>query len=795
MIGHNIKETLESINILVVDDRPENIVALEAILENPDINIIKATSGEEALRMVLLHNIGLILLDVQMPGMDGFETAEMIRSNNDTKQIPIIFVTAINKEARHIFKGYESGAVDYIFKPLDPHSLNSKVRVFVELHRQKSNVTKAYKKINEANKKILSQQKSLVEQERLKVVLQMAGAAAHELNQPLMLLLGHVDLLEMDNYEPDTLKESIPQIKMAAQKLSNTVKKIQDMDKYKTKNYNETTYILNINNQIRILALEDSDSDFNNISSIIQTTSNMILSREKSISSALKKLDKDNFDIILMDYSLPDGTGHDFLKGLENQNISTPIVCITGYGNENLAASLLRDGVDDYLSKSELNENLLFRTIKNVLEKYQLKQDMYKAMKKMASLAIRDELTSLFNRRHMEDIMEQELSRARRYKFDLSCILFDLDFFKKINDTYGHACGDAVLTEFAARLRQQKRDSDFAFRYGGEEFLLLLPNTNTKGAQNLAENIRCIMHETPFKYNTNSLTVCVSGGIASFKDSKPETCQSFVDFADQALYQAKESGRNCIKVYQGKSDDITASITNKSEHKGADYFEEQFPKTIMSNRKELMKSLESLSRRISDPRFENEADRIKEYSSLLCKKYGLPERVVTSIKNAASLYNWFKTLLGEEILLKKKDLSKKANIKIKKLPLMQFQDKDLLDFFSEEKKIVGAIRENHDGTGYPKGKKADEIPLVSKILSISEVLVAMTSDRPHRKKLTNEQAVLELARQAGSHYDPEIVMTLLELISDKNLLDIPLLKIDNAKKIVAERIAKVPLSI
>lgn len=124
--------------ILIVDDREENIIALEGILDLPDISIVKASSGEMALEKLLSHEIALAILDVQMPGMDGYEIATLMRGNSRTKNIPIIFVTAISKEEQHLFRGYESGAVDYLFKPLSPKILRSKVGVFLELHQQQS---------------------------------------------------------------------------------------------------------------------------------------------------------------------------------------------------------------------------------------------------------------------------------------------------------------------------------------------------------------------------------------------------------------------------------------------------------------------------------------------------------------------------------------------------------------------------------------------------------------------------------------------------------------------------------
>lgn len=127
----------EKANILIVDDRPENLLVMEGLLESVDCNILTANSGNEALSLMLDYDFALVLLDVQMPEMDGFETAELMRGRKKTKQIPIIFVTAISKEQRCIFKGYEVGAVDYLFKPIEPIILLSKVNIFIELFKQK----------------------------------------------------------------------------------------------------------------------------------------------------------------------------------------------------------------------------------------------------------------------------------------------------------------------------------------------------------------------------------------------------------------------------------------------------------------------------------------------------------------------------------------------------------------------------------------------------------------------------------------------------------------------------------
>ena len=151
----------ETIDILIVDDRPENLLALENLLEDPGLNIVSAGSGNEALSLTFDYDFALVLLDVQMPVMDGFETAELLRSRQKTRHIPIIFVTAISKEERHVFRGYETGAVDYLFKPIDPQVLTSKVRIFVELHERKLAMDRSARRLKETVDRLRDSQESL----------------------------------------------------------------------------------------------------------------------------------------------------------------------------------------------------------------------------------------------------------------------------------------------------------------------------------------------------------------------------------------------------------------------------------------------------------------------------------------------------------------------------------------------------------------------------------------------------------------------------------------------------------
>jgi two-component system cell cycle response regulator len=212
-----MSEVEDTVKILIVDDRPANLLALEQLLEGPGVEVMCASSGNEALGLVLDHDFALVLLDVQMPDMDGFETAVLMRGNPSTKHIPIIFVTAISKDQRFVFKGYESGAVDYLFKPLDTHILKSKVNIFIELYRQKQTfkqynlqledknrqislqkeqLSEALDKLEQSYREMQKSQKKLIELERSNSILAMAITANHELNQPLTVIKGYVAMIE-----------------------------------------------------------------------------------------------------------------------------------------------------------------------------------------------------------------------------------------------------------------------------------------------------------------------------------------------------------------------------------------------------------------------------------------------------------------------------------------------------------------------------------------------------------------------------------------------------------------------
>jgi two-component system, cell cycle response regulator len=366
------KDSIPSPKILIVDDRIENLVALEKTLADLDAEIIRATSGEEALAALLKNDLAMILLDVQMPDMDGFETATLIRSNKDTQYIPIIFVTAISKERKHVFSGYASGAVDYLFKPLDPDILRSKVSVFLELYRHKAIIAKTNEKLKAANQMILEQQKSVIKEERLKVLLQMAGATAHELNQPLMSLLGNIDLIRMIQGDASKFRSRLDQIEAAAQRMADIVVKIQTIGSDEVKPYPGGLWIIHFDQTIDLLFAGDSDSDYDMLQNFVQDQSQIRLSRVKSIAEGLLSMSEAQVNLVILSNSFVDGNGIDFLAAMESAGVHKPVLVLTGHGDETVVARIVKYGVYDFLPKSGLKPTLLLKSIAAALEKFRL---------------------------------------------------------------------------------------------------------------------------------------------------------------------------------------------------------------------------------------------------------------------------------------------------------------------------------------------------------------------------------------------------------------------------------------
>ncbi|HSO20693.1 MAG TPA: diguanylate cyclase, partial [Desulfosarcina sp.] len=251
-------------------------------------------------------------------------------------------------------------------------------------------------------------------------------------------------------------------------------------------------------------------------------------------------------DLIFLDYLLPDGTGLHFLAAVGSKGVETPVVVITGQGDELIASRIIQAGAYDYLPKAKVSGKALLRIISNALEKAGLKREMRLAQEKLAEMSVRDELTGMFNRRYFREALDREISGAERYGHGLALCMIDLDHFKRVNDTHGHLCGDRVLKAFGQLLMDSIRKYDVGCRYGGEEFAVILPDTPLEKAISLCERFRERIRDHAFSYDDLTLHITTSVGVAARPAGGSLTGEQLVELADKALYQAKSQGRNRV---------------------------------------------------------------------------------------------------------------------------------------------------------------------------------------------------------------------------------------------------------
>ncbi len=268
-------------------------------------------------------------------------------------------------------------------------------------------------------------------------------------------------------------------------------------------------------------------------------------------------LDKGRIDLILMDIQMPVKSGMEWLSEIVGKQVA-PVVMLTGFGNEEIAVQSLQHGAIGYLPKDKLSAEKLVTTIDNAMEKWRELQASRANQEQLERMANIDSLTGLLNRRAIQNRLDDAIAHTRRYGGDLSVLMLDIDYFKRINDEYGHIAGDDVLDKVASFLQTRIRDTDTAGRYGGDEFIIILPKSNLPSALVAAERIRKILAATKMKdLKGNEFSITVSQGLASYRAG--DTRSSFIYRADDALNRAKQNGRNRVETVE--TSELTTSGT------------------------------------------------------------------------------------------------------------------------------------------------------------------------------------------------------------------------------------------
>jgi diguanylate cyclase (GGDEF)-like protein len=257
-------------------------------------------------------------------------------------------------------------------------------------------------------------------------------------------------------------------------------------------------------------------------------------------------------DIILLDLIMPVMDGYQVCEQLKADETTQeiPIIMVTSKAETADKVKGLQMGALDYVTKP-FDEAELIARVNIHLRLRELYQEVQEQNRLLQEMANRDGLTGLYNHRYFHEQLSQDFLRAKRYHEHLTCVLLDIDFFKKFNDTYGHQTGDVVLKNLAQVIEASTRESDLAARYGGEEFALVMYHTDQTAALEAAERLRQRVENHEVKDNGNLLHVTISVGVATFPHEKIHDAKELIEFADQALYKAKENGRNRVEAYEG----------------------------------------------------------------------------------------------------------------------------------------------------------------------------------------------------------------------------------------------------
>jgi diguanylate cyclase (GGDEF)-like protein/putative nucleotidyltransferase with HDIG domain len=354
-----------------------------------------------------------------------------------------------------------------------------------------------------------------------------------------------------------------------------------------------------------------------------------------------------------------------------------------------------------------------------------------------------DELTGLFNRRHFEERLKEEIGRHSRYGDVFSIFLLDLDNFKTYNDIYGHPSGDILLNQVGKTIRNSIRNADQAFRYGGDEFVAILPHTAVDDARVVADRVREGI-ATDMAQKESAITCSI--GLACYP-SDGVMAGEIVTVADTALYFAKRTGGD--RVY------VSSKILSEPLEDAGIYARRNGLSAIYA----LVSTVEA-----KDPYTYGHSKKVNTYAVALAEAIGLPPEEVSRVSTAALLHDIGKIGVPDKVLNKKGKLNAEDWEAIKSHPKL---GATIVGNIPNLAPCVSTILHHHewwDGTGYPEGLKGEQISIEARILAVADAFEAMSSARPYRPALCGEKVLKELRRGAGSQFDPELVETFIGIV-------------------------------
>jgi len=301
----------------------------------------------------------------------------------------------------------------------------------------------------------------------------------------------------------------------------------------------------------RILIIDDSKLILHVAKTILSKQGHQVLLAEDG-KSGLRAATKENPDLILLDLILPGIDGYEVCQRIKESDATSeiPVIMLTSKSEAADKVRGLEMGASDYVTKP-FDEGELIARVNIHLQIRELHKSLKEKNRLLKEMANRDGLTGLYNHRYFQETISNDFQKASRYNESLSCVMFDIDNFKKFNDNYGHQAGDMVLKTLGSIIKDLVRDSDLSARYGGEEFVLIMYHTGPEEALLVAERLRKAVEQYNFQADDLVLKVNISLGVVSFPHPEIADAKSMIECADKALYQAKNEGRNRVVAFEG----------------------------------------------------------------------------------------------------------------------------------------------------------------------------------------------------------------------------------------------------
>ena len=448
--------------VLVVDDVPANVKLMEARLSAEYFDVVTALSGQEALAVCERAECDIVLLDVMMPDMDGFEVCRRLKASPSTHHLPVIIVTALDQASDRV-KGLEAGADDFLTKPVSDIALVARVRSLVRL-------------------------KMMTDELRMRAVTSREIGIENPAREAIA----------------DTGKGG------------------------------------------RILVVEDRKASWERLTTMLGNEHEVEVEAEPT--EALFRVADGGYDLIVVSLGLENFDGLRLcsqVRSLERTR-TVPILAIAEAEDSARLMRGLEIGINDYLIRP-IDRNELMARVRTQIRRKRYTERLRDNVQMSIEAAITDALTGLHNRRYMETHLATLVEQAHARGKPLTVLVLDIDFFKAVNDTHGHDAGDDVLREFAVRLKKSIRGIDLACRLGGEEFVVVMPDTDMAVATMVAERLRrrIAADAFPIHKGERKVAVTISIGLAALS-GPDDSAANVLKRADQALYRANRDGRNRV---------------------------------------------------------------------------------------------------------------------------------------------------------------------------------------------------------------------------------------------------------